>query len=1046
MLSDDAPLSDLWLRCCSLLSSLMGNESVTIAVRETEGDRIAYLFAGGTGGEPADRTIPSGSISNEVLASGGTVVRAQGDCSSVGVPVAFGRTLYGAICLDRIATLDLEHIALLESCALSVGAHLHHEDAMASSERLARLAFTDALTGIANRRRFDDVFGHEWSRAIREKTVLSLLMIDLDYFKTFNDTYGHQAGDLCLQKVAHALHDCIKRPADLVARYGGEEFVALLPGTDAAGATSLAEEMIAAVARLAISHEGSSLERLSLSIGAASETPSPSASAQALLQAADYALYRAKLGGRNRIYGNDYESDAAIARPRRVTSQNNLPLQLSRLIGRKDDLTRLRTLLSSCRLISVVGTGGTGKTRVAIALATDAGARFSDGVWFVDLSPISDRTLVASSIAAVFSADVPMDESKTDALAAILEPKDCLLVLDNCEHLIAEVAELTAALLRRCPKLSILTTSRESLGVAGEAVYRLPLLSMPAAGSEPTASQAAGFDAVALFVERAVEANSSFALTDDNVGLVLAICRAVDGIALAIELVAPRVGIIGLVNVAQRLSDLGLLTGGDRTAPPRQRTMHATIAWSYELLSPQERTLFCRLAVFAGSFTFDALTQVCSGSPVESDEIFDLFYGLIRKSLVNGDPERDSRYRLLDSVRAFAREELSESGDTAYFSLRHAQYFTALARQMEATPGRPSSHERLENLQLDVDNFRAALEWTLDRRGDVVLGATLAAATINLFGFMTSEATRWIIKALDVLPKGAAAETEAHLCIGLATSSRNLPAERLRAAGERAVELYRELGDNRGLSEALRGLAQIIGWYYRDERLLADSLACESIDLAREVGDSAQLALSLRMRSLTLEVDDFPRKREVLEESLALIRDHGSDRQIAGMLTWISEVEFHAGDRARALDYCREAVAVAQTSGSSETYTTVTANLANYACALGDWDMLRSVAGETIRVARQTRHHQSFTFALQALAVRAANLGQHERAARMIGFCDARCGVIHPQRQANSSDLILYRELVAELSKRLDETTLSHAMKYGAEMTEEQAARLADGL
>jgi diguanylate cyclase (GGDEF)-like protein len=1046
VLSVDAPLSQSWPRCCALVSSLMENDRVTIAVREPDGDRIACVFAGSVEIEPPDRSIRPDSMPGTVLASGETIVRAKSGGLSVGVPIAFGRTLYGAICLDRIAESDPERIALLESCALYMGAHLHHESTMASSERFAQLAFTDSLTGIANRRRFDEAFAREWPRAMRENVRLGLLMIDLDFFKSFNDSYGHQSGDLCLQRVAHALHDCVKRPADLVARYGGEEFVALLPGTDAAGATALAEEMRAAIAELAIPHEGSSLARVSLSIGVAGETPSPSVPPESLLQAADDALYRAKLDGRNRVYAQDYHAESEAARPRRTAARDNLPLALTRLIGRQDDIAQVRALLDEHRLVSIVGTGGTGKTRVAIAVASEAAPGFDDGAWFVDLSPISDKTLVASSIAAVFAADVPMDERAADALGAVLETKNALVVIDNCEHLVDEVAHLARTLLRHCPQLVVLTTSREPLGIAGEAVYRLPLLSMPAAGTEPTAAQAILYDAVALFVERAAEAKRDFALADDNVASVVAICRAVDGIALAIELAASRAATIGITKVAQRLSEFRLTAGGDRTALPRQRTMHATIGWSYDLLAPPERTLFCRLSVFAGNFTFEAVATVCAGAPVVDDEIFDAFYGLIRKSLVSDDPERDGRYRLLDSVRAFARERLQEAGDADRVARSHAEYFESLVRQADAMPRKTPAREWLAVLEPDVDNFRGALEWALDRRGDVVLGAAIAARTINLFGFMTSEATRWILKALDTLPKGVAPRVEALLCIGLATSSRNLTAGRLRTAGERAVELYRGLDDARGLSEALRGLAQIVGWYFREERPAADLLARESIAIAREIDDPEQLALSLRTRSLTLGADDFPAKRAVLEESLALIREHGTDGQIGGMLTWFSEAEFAAGNRERALHYGREAVQIAEGSGSSEMYTTATANLANYACAAGDWETVRGVAAETIRVSRKTAHHQSLTFAIQAFAALAAGLGRFEAAAQLIGFCDARCGSVHPQRQANSSDESLYRDVMASLERELGATEMARAFAYGAGLSESEAIALAEGL
>jgi diguanylate cyclase (GGDEF)-like protein len=733
VLSSDTPIAQLWPRCCSLLAALAGSERVTIALREPTGDRIAFVFSADAPSAAPDAPIHAGTLAGDVLIAGETIVRGDGEMLAVGVPIHFGRTLFGAICFDRIAGYDAEDVTLLESCALYAGARLYHENAVQSSERYARLAFSDGLTGIANRRNFDETFAREWARALRDRTPIGILMLDLDFFKSFNDGYGHQSGDDCLQRVAAALSAGIKRPTDLLARYGGEEFVALLPDTDLAGATALAEDLREAVAALAIQHEGCSLGRISVSIGVAAELPSSGGGATRLLHAADDSLYRAKLGGRNRVYAPGYESHSEATRPRRMAAGNNLPVALTRLIGRRQEIGQARTLVADHRLVSIVGTGGTGKTRVAIAVASEIVEQFEDGAWFVDLSPIVDPTVVASTIASLFSVQLPIDDGAAEALAAALEAKNVLLVIDNCEHLIAGVAALSGALLRRCPHLTVLATSREPLGIAGEAVYRLPLLSLPPPSAAPSANEAMAYDAVALFVERATEANRTFALSELNAEAVVQICRDVDGIALAIELAASRIGAIGATTLAQRLRDFRLLDGGDRSAVPRQQTMHAMIRWSYNLLSEAERALFRRLAIFSGGFTFDSATSVCAAAPVARSDIFELLSGLIQKSLVAEDTGAEARYRLLESMRAFARERLIDSGELQGAARLHAEYFAWFARCSDATFRNTPSREWIGGIEPDIDNLRAALEWTLDERGDVLLGASIASSTTQFF-------------------------------------------------------------------------------------------------------------------------------------------------------------------------------------------------------------------------------------------------------------------------------------------------------------------------
>jgi tetratricopeptide (TPR) repeat protein len=298
-------------------------------------------------------------------------------------------------------------------------------------------------------------------------------------------------------------------------------------------------------------------------------------------------------------------------------------------------------------------------------------------------------------------------------------------------------------------------------------------------------------------------------------------------------------------------------------------------------------------------------------------------------------------------------------------------------------------------------------------------------------------------KALELLPPGVDPPTEARLNRGLVSGSRNLPASVMRAAGERAVEIYRGLADRTELAEALRGLAQLIGWYFRDERELADALACESIEIARGLDDPVQLALSLRTRGLTIDISDIPQKRAVLEESLALLRRHGNDRQMASMLTWISDFEFSAGDWPQALAYGREAVSYAESSGSNQIYATAMCNLSTYAGAIGEWETARNAIAASIASCRKTRQQEYISFSVQAASAVAAGNGRPEDAARLIGWCDVRVDVLHAGRQADQSEEITHRKLTADLRERLGTDELARLMSEGAMMNEDEAFALA---
>jgi predicted ATPase len=325
---------------------------------------------------------------------------------------------------------------------------------------------------------------------------------------------------------------------------------------------------------------------------------------------------------------------------------HNLPLELTSFVGRDREVAEIKQLLSGRRLLTLCGLGGAGKTRLALAVAQDLVEEFEDGVWWVELAPLSEPNLVAQAAASVVGAPEKPDRSSTEALVQHLRSRKALLVLDNCEHLVEECADLADALLRTCPELRILATSREPLRVSGEASWQVPSLSLPDPGHLPAPVEAAGFEAVHLFVERAQAVDAGFALTEENAPAVARLCQKLDGIPLAIELAAARSRVLSPEQILEKLEDpLKLLTTGDRSSAPRQRTLRATLQWSYGLLDEDERALFRRLSVFVGGWDLEAAEAVAAGEPIEEGFELDLLSALVDKSLVVAETEAGGAVR-----------------------------------------------------------------------------------------------------------------------------------------------------------------------------------------------------------------------------------------------------------------------------------------------------------------------------------------------------------------------------------------------------------------
>jgi non-specific serine/threonine protein kinase len=479
----------------------------------------------------------------------------------------------------------------------------------------------------------------------------------------------------------------------------------------------------------------------------------------------------------------------------------NLPQLAHALIGRERDVAEIEALLPRHRLVTLVGAPGVGKTSLSLLVGADLMSRFPDGARLVELAPLDRTELVGEAVAAVFGLPVHGERPAADAIAALLRSRRVLLILDNCEHVIAAAARLADALLKTCPGVFLLATSREALSVAGEHAYPVPLLDVPPRSKSLTAAKAAGHSAVRLFVERAAAALGRFSLTEETTPIVAEICRRLDGIPLAIELAAPRLKVLKPEALLARLDDqLHLLTTGNRTAVPRQQTLRAAIEWSYALLSESEQAMLRRLGIFAGSFTLEAVVAVATGALVEEAEVFDVLAGLVDKSLVVSlVGVGENRYRLLESTRAFALEKLGASGDGAAMRRRHAECFRDVFARAEAGVAGRTKDEWLAAYGPDVDNLRAALDWAFSLDGDAALGVELTALAMDFWIALSllRECCDWGLKAVASLGAEQATRTEMMLQSGLGkalTYSRGMQQD---AEGviTRALTLAESLGE-----------------------------------------------------------------------------------------------------------------------------------------------------------------------------------------------------------------------------------------------------------
>lgn len=656
---------------------------------------------------------------------------------------------------------------------------------------------------------------------------------------------------------------------------------------------------------------------------------------------------------------------------------NNLPLQLTSFIGRKKEAEQIKKLMERNRLITLTGSGGIGKTRLAIQLASELLDDYPDGVWLVELASVTDPALVHQTLCTVLRIIPDGSIPALDALRNYLSTRNVLLVMDNCEHLIDACAQLSEVILRACPLVRILASSREALGIEGEYAYRLPSLSLPASDTGLQAIDAS--EAVKLFLERAGAIVVDFKLTESNAPVIAQICRRLDGIALAIELAASRLRLLNVEQIAARLDDaFRFLTGGSRTALPRQQTLRALIDWSYNLLPEGEREVFREFSVFLGGWTVEAAEALC-----DRTDTLDRLAHLVDKSLVAVDLEHSDgpRYYYLETIRQYARERLAGTENPARLRDRHLDYFLKFAEQAETKLKGREQKKWLSRLEAEHDNLRASLEWSLQSRP--ALGLRMAAALSEFWdthGHL-AEARKWLDRLLNATQSLPSDSTRVRALIAsMAFASRQTDLQGWMSPLDQTLMLSQELNDTWGIAQCLI-LKGFYKEYFEGKIEDAEPLYAEALNLARNLGDKLFLGHALGpMASYALKHYEHEHAAEIYNESLMLFREVENEREIAGALENLAEVELFHRDYQAAYGFAQESLTLYRDLEDKHGMATALRTLCHVMNNLGQVENAREAGEQSVNLFRDLTDRGCLGLALVTLARTVQAGGELQRA------------------------------------------------------------------
>ena len=709
---------------------------------------------------------------------------------------------------------------------------------------------------------------------------------------------------------------------------------------------------------------------------------------------------------------------------------NNLPKQLTSFVGRERELAVAGALLDGARLLTIVGPGGIGKTRLSLQIAADVLDAYPDGVWFIEFASIVDPGLVPKAVAQVLGLQEDANTPLVQALCAHVASRRLLLVLDNCEHLVEASANLADALLRAAPDIRILASSREALNVSGEQTFPLPPLALP--DPESCAENAARSDAGRLFVERARLRQPGFALSERNVRAVAQICARLDGIPLALELAAARVGVLTVETIAERLHDqFRLLTGGSRTALPRQQTLRALIDWSYDLLGEAEKTLFARLSVFSGGWNLPAAEDICSDCNLASGAVLDLLTALANKSLVVPDGN-GARYRMLETIRDYARDRLQERGENVAVRVRHSNYFVRLAEDAEPhLEGGQDQPAWLAQLELEHDNLRAALGWSLEGPEGAEADLRLTGALYRFWAHRghAHEGRQWCVAALARAAKrpGTLARLKALHASGTLTW-RLGDITAARSLLEQALALSRELGDRTREGRVLSNLGGVAIHQADDEA--AQAFLEQAVAIHKATGNRAMEARVLNnVAALAISRGRFAESEAPLERALELSRELHNPMEEATAMSHLGVLAKRRGEFARARELHERALATAREFGVREFELEEMRHLGDIALAQGEVTAARAHFRNALAASKEIGGQHEIALCLEAVTMLMVEAKKCELAARLCGAADAlRAAIATPRAYSEQEQ---YDAIVAHCRQALGEAAASAAVVAG---------------
>jgi len=757
------------------------------------------------------------------------------------------------------------------------------------------------------------------------------------------------------------------------------------------------------------------------------------------------------------------------------TPQHNIPFQVSKFIGRGKELAEIADLIADHRLVTLTGTGGIGKTRLSLKMGEQLLNQFPDGVWLVELASLDDPSLLPQTVAKLFHLAEQSDEPLTEKLTRVLRSKTVLLILDNCEHLLDACAGLADTILKNCPNLKMLATSREGLGIIGEALYHVPTLTLP--DIQQVLEKLLEYESIQLFEERARLVQEHFSLTTTNALSIAHICHRLDGIPLAIELAAARVNLLSTEQIALRLDEsFNLLTGGSRTTLPRHQTLRASIDWSWTLLSESEQTLMRRLAVFAGGWTLDAAEVVCAGSGIRPGQVLEVMNHLVAKSLVvvSQDSGRERRYYLLEMIREYVREKLVQAGEGENIRSRHLKYFLNFSEQIEYGLMGPQQEELMARTIEERDNLRAALEYAA--RTDVEAGLYLAGRLRNYWeNFDISEGARWLAEFLQMpeskeyplarakalyaqgwnlwwLQRFDEARSAAEECLALYRAVRdpygevdglNLlggtseDAEKRAEYCRQALALARSLGDVMRQTTALN----MLGWDHRDFKR-AFAYWEEAITLYRQIGGWRYLASVLSMLGYFLVLEgEIESAQKYLDESNLLYQRLNTKRGKGLLLTAYGQIALLHSDYEGARAYFQENARLGNDAGSRMDYLWSRARVGYVELRAGNIPEARPIFAETAGNFQKDGGKSGVMYTLEGVASLYVAVGKPEYAAQLIGWADAtraEIGAARPFLEQADVD----RDIAAIVT-RLGKAAFKEAYDKGRLMTLDEAAAYA---